>query len=129
MGIIKKSMDLENVIMSHPVQVINWTSGANCVPCRNQDRDLAELEDVLDPGSVGIVSLPFQSHHREFSKLGNKVLPSINVFVQGRQMTFIDTKLRLSDQKGYKSKPVRSLAGARSKGTLARVIESALEKL
>jgi len=115
--------------MSHPVTVINWTSDANCVPCKNQDRDLAEIGDVVDTDAVGIVSLNFQKNRREFSKMGNKLLPSINVFVRGKQMTFIDTKLKIPGQKGFKNKPVKSLAGARSKSTLTHVIHSALEKL
>jgi hypothetical protein len=129
MGFKKRNNELEDKIMSHPVTVLNWTSDVNCVPCKNQDRDLAEIGDVVDSDAVGIVNLNFQKNRREFSKLGNKLLPSINVFVRGKQMNFIDTKLRLPGQKGYKSKPVKSLAGARSKNTLAHVIRSALEKL
>ena len=129
MGFKRRSNELEDKIMSHPVTVINWTSDANCVPCKNQERDLAEIGDVVDTDAVGIMNLNFQKNRREFSKMGNKLLPSINVFVRGKQMDFIDTKLKIPGQKGFKNKPVKSLAGARSKSTLTHVIRSALEKL
>lgn len=126
---LKKNTKIESVILSHPVQVINWTSNVNCVPCKNQERDLSEIERTVDDRLVGIVSLPFQSYRKEFSKLGNKVLPSINIFVQGTQMSFLDTKLHLAGQKGYKNKPVKSLAGARSKKDLKHVVDAAEDKL
>jgi glutaredoxin len=125
---IKKKLKIESIIMSHPVQVINWTS-ESCMPCKNQERTLREINQELDSIDVGITNIEFHDHKKDFSKLGNKLLPSLNVFVHGAQMKFIDTKLKADGQKGIKNKPIKALAGSRSKSTLIGVIHDSLERI
>jgi hypothetical protein len=119
----------EALIFSHPVQLLNWIGGGNtCIPCKNQEQTIRKIVNNIDSSSVGFETIEKKDYNREFKKFGNKALPSLNVFVNGAPMMFVDTKLNLG-KKPTRIKPSRALAGSRDETTLINIIYESLEKL
>jgi thiol-disulfide isomerase/thioredoxin len=134
-GIGNKKPSVESMILSNKIVFINWTSD-HCAPCRNQKSKLVDIKKEVNSPFIAIYDVDYNKDKKKFKNLGNTVLPSLNVFIEGKPLTVIDTKMSPKKRVGILKKTEKvvdkktmSIAGERQRADLIKLFKHSLEEL
>ena len=134
MGILRPKNSIDTMITSNRIVVFNWTTNG-CAPCKDQERTIRSITDNLDSPQITVFNLEYDKHRKAFKKLGNKAVPSINVFVDSTPVQFVDTKINPRKKVGlWKSskivgKNVTAITGRRPDEDLVKIFKESLEMI
>lgn len=100
MGFRKHFEKIESMIMSNRIVFLNWTADT-CSPCKDQQKILHGIRKDIDSEKISVFDVDFTKYKKNFKRLGNVVVPSLNVFVDGMPISFVDTKLNPMKKTGF----------------------------
>lgn len=123
------------MILSNRVVLLNWDS-KQCFICKDQKNTLRDIVSEMESPDVSVFDVDYENNKKKFKKLGNVLLPSLNVFVDGKQLDFIDTKMNPRKRVGFFKKDekiidkkVSAISGRRSKTDLLAILGFAFDEI
>lgn len=130
-----KKNEIESMILSNRIVLLNWDS-KQCLICKDQNGTLRDIVEQVQLPEMSLFNVDYSDNKKKFTKLGNVLLPSLNVFVDGKQLDFIDTKMNPRKKIGFFKKKERivdkkvgAISGKRSKADLMKIVEHAMREM
>ncbi len=97
---------------------------------------LVGIKNDVQSSQVSIFNVDYKEHKKKFNSLGNTVIPSLNVFIDGKPMTVIDTKMAprkkigiFNRQEKIVDKKTTAIVGKPSKEDLLKLFKHSLERI
>jgi hypothetical protein len=122
MGITKKKKrGMDRIIGNDNLVFLHWSTRNKCIPCKNSERKWKDINKDIKSSIIKMVFLNIEDYPKDFKKLGNRILPSVNVFFNGNRVKYQDSKI-------MPGKKLRVIHGERQSDDIARIIGKTIKR-